>query len=62
MIDHGYRLHGHCSGCGKHRVLSLPDLAERLGRDFVPSDHGGRLPLRCDCGSRGIAISVEPRH
>lgn len=60
MLEAGYSLHGHCRQCGKSRRLDLAEIVRRVGREYVPAAHGDQLPLRCSCGTRGIAISVEP--
>ena len=62
IIDHGYRLYGFCPICNKDRVLDVPAIAERLGRGWRGSDHGGVMPLRCECKQRGIRLLLEPPH
>lgn len=61
MQAHGYRLYADCRACRRSRVLDLPTLIDRVGADYSLSAHGGRLPLRCECGGRDVAVSVEPK-
>ena len=59
-IDERYRVWGSCRGCGTHRLLDLEEVAQRVGRDYSPPEHKGRIPLRCGCGSRDVAITIHP--
>lgn len=61
MIAAGYTIGGFCRGCERLRDVDLATLVERLGRDYAPSTHGGRIPLRCSgCGSRNVGITISP--
>ena len=42
-IDERYRVWGSCRGCGKHRLLDLEEVAARVGRDYSPPEHKGRI-------------------